>query len=103
MERKIQDRQLFSKVLEECVCDKATAVLMRTARVGNLEVSLWLSQTDEGDDVSYAVKLKHRGVFGSPGEQLRDEDVESIGDAFCWALSELFERSICRRWLMPKS
>jgi hypothetical protein len=98
----IEDRQAFVNATTECLCDNTRAACVRAIRIGRLEVSLWIFQTDDAGDLGYAVKFKHRGVLAYPGQQLGREDMKAIADGLSWALSKLFIRSSLGRWTYPK-
>jgi hypothetical protein len=99
---RIVDRQAFVNATTECLCDNTRAACVRAIRIGRIEISLWIFQTDDAGDQGYAVKFKHRGVLAYPGQQLCREDMKAIVDGLSWALSELFIRSSLGRWTFPK-
>lgn len=98
----IEDKGAFFNAIGECLCDNTRAACVRAIRIGPIEVSFWIFQTDDGDDLGYAVKFKHRGVLSPYGKPLRREDMKAIADGLSWALSTLFIRSSVGFWTSPK-
>jgi hypothetical protein len=96
------DRVVFKDALDYCLCHNSDAVLLRAVLIGDLEVSLWIFQADDGADEGIAVKLRSRGVLGRPEEPWRESDMKAIADGLAWAMSEVTERSTRRRWSPPR-
>ncbi|MFO0887933.1 MAG: hypothetical protein U0790_02180 [Isosphaeraceae bacterium] len=93
---------MFHRAIRECACDNAKAVLLKGVSIGTLEVSLWLLQADDGGEMGYVVKLKHRRVLAYPGRPLREWDLRNLIGGLSWAMSQLLSRSVYRKWYRQK-